>query len=239
MLTLSQTVTSYFIPQLHDIPFLGLPLARNWLWTLNPSPAYVGQGIIMGPATTLHMLLGAIIGWAFLSPLAKSKGWASGPVEDWETGSKGWIVWVSLAIMLADSIISLGWLLLRPTISLGKSYGPRVKDSIQNGTWRDDLRGLTNPKLRGYSPVHLDDHSTEDEHSSHLAKVKTADAPEPDAPPEHLIGTKTTAVGLVLSLAVCVVAIQYAFAGLISIPLTLLSLVLGMCTGHDHAICRC
>ena len=51
----------------------------------------------MGPATTLHMLLGAIIGWGILSPLAKSKGWAPGPVEDWSSGSKGWIVWISLA----------------------------------------------------------------------------------------------------------------------------------------------
>ncbi|KAK5014440.1 OPT superfamily, partial [Cryomyces antarcticus] len=33
------TLLSYFIPHLHDIPFLGLPLANEWLWTLNPSPA--------------------------------------------------------------------------------------------------------------------------------------------------------------------------------------------------------
>ena len=77
------TVVSYFVPQLHDIPILGLPLASKWLWTLNPSPAYVGQGIIMGPATTLHMLLGAVVGWGILSPLAKSKGWAPGEVSDW------------------------------------------------------------------------------------------------------------------------------------------------------------
>ena len=56
----------------------------------------------MGPATTLHMLLGAIIGWGVLSPLAKARGWAPGPVEDWNTGSKGWIVWVSLAVMLSS-----------------------------------------------------------------------------------------------------------------------------------------
>ncbi|KAK2861252.1 hypothetical protein FQN49_004387, partial [Arthroderma sp. PD_2] len=68
----------------------------------------------MGPSTSLHMLLGAVFGWAILSPLAKHNGWAPGPVNDWETGSKGWIVWVSLAIMLADSIINLGWLVIRP-----------------------------------------------------------------------------------------------------------------------------
>lgn len=78
----------------------------------------------MGPATTIHMLFGAILGWAVLSPIAKHQGWASGDVSDWNSGSKGWIVWVSLAIMLADAIVSLGWLILRPLISYGRRYGP-------------------------------------------------------------------------------------------------------------------
>lgn len=211
---------------------MGLYLANDWLWTLNPSPAYIGQGIIMGPATTLHMLLGAIIGWGMLSPLAKARGWAPGPVNDWEKGSKGWIVWVSLAIMLADSIVSLGWLVLRPTITLARSYVPRVKQSIANGTWREDLRHVANPHMRGYSPVNLNDSghdSTEnDDRVDGAAKVKSAyDAPEPDAPPEHLIGWKVTTLGLVLSLLACVGAVNYAFANLIPFGLTILALVLG------------
>lgn len=32
------TVASYFVPQLHDIPIFGVPLATKWLWSLNPSP---------------------------------------------------------------------------------------------------------------------------------------------------------------------------------------------------------
>ncbi len=83
------TLATYFFPVLRNLPVFGLNLAESWLWTLNPSFAYVGQGIIMGPATTTHMLLGAIVGWGLLSPLAKSRGWAPGPVDDWERGSKG------------------------------------------------------------------------------------------------------------------------------------------------------
>ena len=37
----------------------------------------------MGPETTGHMLLGALVGWGILSPLAKTQGWATGPVGDW------------------------------------------------------------------------------------------------------------------------------------------------------------
>ncbi|KAF4507029.1 hypothetical protein G6O67_005706 [Ophiocordyceps sinensis] len=98
------TICTYFFPRLRSLPIFGTAAAQTWLWTLNPSLAYVGQGIIMGAETTLHMTLGAVVGWGLLSPLARSKGWAPGPVDDWEHGSKGWIVWVSLAIMLIDTI---------------------------------------------------------------------------------------------------------------------------------------
>lgn len=217
------TVVSYFIPQLHDIPIFGLPLATKWLWTLNPSPAYVGQGIIMGPATTLHMLLGAIIGWGILSPLAKHKGWAPGPVSDWTNGSKGWIVWISLAIMLADSLVSLGWLLLRPLITIGKLYYPTVKETFQSHTWRE-LFTLNLSRQQRYTPLNNDtSDGTIDRIKKHLAKDQ-----EPDAPPEHLISNRTTILGLIASLILCVIAVHISFPSLIPLRLTLLSLVLAL-----------
>jgi len=48
-----------------------------------------------------------LMGWAFLSPLSKWSGWAPGPVGDMSTGARGWILWVSLGIMCADSFVSL------------------------------------------------------------------------------------------------------------------------------------
>ena len=48
-----------------------------------------------------------IVGWAVLSPLSKLSGWAPGSVGDMTNGARGWILWVSLAIMIADSVISL------------------------------------------------------------------------------------------------------------------------------------
>lgn len=140
------TLSTYFVPALRSIPIFGSYLATTWLWTLNPSLAYVGQGIIMGPATTLHMLLGAVIGWGVLSPLAKNRGWAPGDVDDWEKGSKGWIVWVSLAIMLADSVVSLGWLAGRSVVRVqgvrravkwavvqGRAVAQRAKEALGRG----------------------------------------------------------------------------------------------------------
>ncbi|KAI9709136.1 MAG: hypothetical protein M1820_003583 [Bogoriella megaspora] len=111
------TLTSYFIPQIRDIPVFGSSIASQWLWTLSTSPAYVGQGAIIGTATTLHMLLGAIVGWGILSPMAKYNGWAPGSIDNWEKGSKGWIMWISLGIILGDSLTNLAWLILKPLVT--------------------------------------------------------------------------------------------------------------------------
>jgi OPT family oligopeptide transporter len=217
------TVVSYFIPQLHDIPILGLTLGNKWLWTLNPSPAYVGQGIIMGPATTLHMLLGAIVGWGVLSPLAKHRGWAPGPVSDWTTGSKGWIVWISLAVMLADSLVSLGWLVLRPTIAIARAYYPTAKETFQQHSWKEILTLNISSEQR-YSQ--LDDGTS----ANPITAVKRhlAEEDEPDAPPEHLISTRTTVIGLIASCVLCVVAVHVSFPNLIPLQLTILALILAL-----------
>ncbi|KAL8649626.1 MAG: hypothetical protein Q9210_004285 [Variospora velana] len=226
------TLSSYFIPHLHDLPIFGLPLANNWLWTLNPSPAYVGQGIIMGPATTLHMLLGAIVGWGLLSPLAKNTGWASGPVDDWTSGSKGWIVWVSLAIMLADSLVSLGWLVLRPLITHGPQWYNEAREYLQNGhIWRtlgfqESGRGLY--KALGSS----------ERAGSHRLRSRSASQPkappekdelrEVDAPPAHLVPNRVVLGLLILSIAFCVFAIRVVFGSLVPYYAIFLSIILAL-----------
>ncbi|KAJ7773335.1 OPT oligopeptide transporter protein-domain-containing protein [Mycena metata] len=101
------TLAAYFFPALFSIPLFGSYLAQEWLWTFTPSLAYVGQGIIMGFPTTLSMSLGMLVGWGVLSPISKFYGWAPGPVGDMTDGARGWILWTSLAIMCADSLISL------------------------------------------------------------------------------------------------------------------------------------
>src|ERR1700720_1936752 len=48
-----------------------------------------------------------LVGWGVLSPVSKQFGWAPGPVGDMASGARGWILWVSLAIMCTDSLVSL------------------------------------------------------------------------------------------------------------------------------------
>jgi hypothetical protein len=124
--------------------------------------SYSITGIIMGFPTTLSMTLvrnnvnlnplstnknlsahqGMIVGWAILSPLAKFQGWAPGPVGDMSTGSRGWILWVSLAIMCADSIVSLTPMLLEFATSIAQR---RISRDTNNDS--DDLEVETPDRL--------------------------------------------------------------------------------------------
>ena len=215
------TLASYFIPRLRGLPIFGLSLAQNWLWRLNPSPAYVGQGIIMGPATTLHMLLGAIVGWGILSPLAKSKGWAPGPVADWTTGSKGWIVWISLAVMLADSVVSLGWLVLRPLILYGPSYYREVRERVSRNGFTSIFH-FDHLKNGDYTALTPSETLTSQSDSKNLYNDV-----EPDALPHHLVSNRTVLVLLIISIVICILSIRYVFPP-ISLGAVLLSILLAL-----------
>ena len=173
----------------------------------------------MGPATTLHMLLGAIVGWGLLSPLAKSKAWAPGPVEDWTSGSKGWIVWVSLAIMLADSVVSLGWLILRPLILYAPSYFETLRERYHRG----HLSSLKRGDYTALAPS-----------TSNSKTLQNKETAEPDAPAHHLVSNKTVLILLILSNLLCIFAIRYVFppipfgAIILSIILALLLSLMGV-----------
>lgn len=212
------TLVQYFVPVLHKLPIFGLHLARKWEWTLNPSPAYVGQGIIMGPATTLHMLLGAIIGWAILSPLAKHRTWAPGPVDDWETGSKGWIVWVSLAVMLADAVVNLGWLILRPALD----HGPALtRDAIrkykQSSNVQDFVKSYLVTSGGQYSRL------------SYQSEQQEGDGESPDdAPPHHLVSNTAVAIWLPLTLVLCVICVHITFGEYMPLSHNILALLLAL-----------
>ncbi|KAH8888169.1 OPT superfamily oligopeptide transporter [Thozetella sp. PMI_491] len=232
------TFATYFIPILRNIPIFGSVAAATWLWTLNPSLAYVGQGIIMGPATTLHMLLGAIVGWAVLSPLAKHQGWAPGPIDDWESGSKGWIVWVSLAIMLADAVASLGYVALR---SLWQ-YSPGTRNFLGGQFTPGDLKALLHRRPRGYASVSLSESEASSEPTypslSNPRPVSPAASSKPyddddddehdDAPPDQQISNRVVGVGLVLSILFCIFCTHVVFGDLVPLYATVVAVFMAL-----------
>lgn len=217
------TVSTYFFPILRNLPIFGTAAAQTWLWTLNPSFAYIGQGVIMGAETTLHMTLGAIVGWAVLSPLAKNKGWAPGPVSDWETGSKGWIVWVSLAIMLVDAVVSLAYIALHPLI--GKQT-TRFVAWLTESTKRSKVGRFLGLGRYDYAPLlqnnEDEDGSDDDDHEHGPEKS------EEDAPPEQRVSKKTVSIGLVLSILLCILTIYIVFGDLVPLYATVLAVFMAL-----------
>ncbi|KAI0397124.1 OPT oligopeptide transporter protein-domain-containing protein [Xylariaceae sp. FL0594] len=228
------TLCTYFLPVLRNLPIFGTVAAETWLWTLNPSFAYVGQGIIMGPATTIHMLLGAVIGWGVLSPLAKHQGWAPGPINDWENGSKGWIVWTSLAIMLADAVISLGYLAFRPLLE----HGPELLVTLKHRYDINGLRGLLRHTRTGYTAVSGDDANQSRPSTSGMDASgvrQTHDSghglkewDHDDAPPEQLVGSRTVSIGLVVSVVFCIASIHITFGDLVPLYGTIIAVFMAM-----------
>lgn len=104
----------------------------------------------MGPATCAHIFFGSVLGWAILSPLAALNQWVTGPADDAETGSRGWVMWISLSILLADTLVNLCWLLVRHIIQrvlLTRLQDPHLTRKISSsslnnhGSARDSQSG--------------------------------------------------------------------------------------------------
>ncbi|KAK3946219.1 OPT oligopeptide transporter protein-domain-containing protein [Diplogelasinospora grovesii] len=221
------TLATYFFPILRNIPIFGSYAAATWLWTLNPSLAYVGQGIIMGPATTLHMLLGAVVGWGILSPLAKNKGWAPGKVDNWENGSKGWIVWISLAIMLADSVVSLGYLALRSLMPyLTSMFGYRLHRGYR--TVSTQPRQQDEPSTQVPQSPLTDLNPDHDGSEQHDAEVDGKHDVDDDAPPEQQISNRVVAIGLAASIIFCISCIHVVFGDLVPLYATVTAVLMAL-----------
>ncbi|KAG5802105.1 hypothetical protein H9Q74_013381 [Fusarium xylarioides] len=106
-------IVSFFAPVLHRVPLFGSDVAEKWLWSFDLSPAYLGYGIIIGPAINTYTLLGAVVGWGILSPLAKHNGWAPGSVGEFDNGARGWILCVGMGLVLGDTFVALAWIVIQ------------------------------------------------------------------------------------------------------------------------------
>ena len=178
----------------------------------------------MGPSTCMHMLFGAVLGWGILSPLAKARGWAPGDVDSWEDGSKAWIVWISLAIMLADSIVSLGWLVMKPLVSRIPKLGNKLASSrfgqlvSLNEIWKLGSRSHIS-----YSALNSAEDSPTTGH-----EATGQDDEDEDAPPSQLISARTVALLLPLTLILNVICMHFVFGDVITPLLSSLATLLAV-----------
>ncbi|KAF9940802.1 hypothetical protein BGZ67_006819 [Mortierella alpina] len=192
------TLLSYFFPVVASVPVfdwlsgMTVSVAGTWQWFLTPSFSYVGQGVIMGFPTTASMLLGCVVGWGILSPIVTKKQWVTGPVGSSTTGARGWILWISLGVMIAEAIVSLLGVIV---LSLIAHYRRRVRE-----TRRAERRAALEASAASRG-TEADAFSVENED----------DDEDEDAPIDQLVPLKLWVCGLLLSTAICLLLIWVVF----------------------------
>ncbi|KAI5957883.1 OPT8 [Candida margitis] len=204
------TLASFFFPILKKVPVFGTWASKQYLWDFQPSPAYIGQGIIMGLPTVSYMLFGAILGWGVLAPLSKYMKWAPGPINDWVTGGQGWILWVSLSIMVADSLVSFVVLSTKSVRDFVKDYRSRQESYTQALELSQSLLDETEGNNDGSN-------------KTTICKLDPLEVPK-----EFLVSNKVALIGTLLSTILCVVTMRIIFGKLVPIYASLTAILLAM-----------
>ncbi|CUM48773.1 uncharacterized protein AC631_00351 [Debaryomyces fabryi] len=219
------TLLTYFVPILRNLPIFGSYLSKNYKWNFQPSPAYIGQGIIMGLPTVSYMLFGAILGWAILAPLAKYKGWAPGEIDNWVSGGQGWILWISLSVMISDSVVSFMVVTcksLSSGISSAREFNRRRNLHYEgNVEMQQSLLENEQSELESYE-TGSDDYMSE-------SRISPLNIPEEiDVDPQHLVSSKITLLGIIISSVVCIVAVRLVFGSIIPYYATIVAIILAL-----------
>lgn len=104
-----------------------------------------------------------LVGWAILSPISKLNGWAPGPVGSMSDGARGWILWVALAVMCAESVVSLMPVVVEFALGVGKALRGITGDGEDDEDESEDrlvpvswvIRGIAGSVVVGTAVVWL------------------------------------------------------------------------------------
>lgn len=197
------TLAAFFFPILKQIPIFGHRASNIYQWNFQPSPAYIGQGIIMGLPTVSYMMFGAILGWGVLAPSVQYLGWAPGKIDDWVNGSQGWVLWISLSVMISDSLVSFC------VVVATSLYGRLNRDPAKTR-----YMALTDGSYDSFD---------ESPDNRKLDIGSSADIPE-----RYLVGPKVTLAGIAVSSLICVIAVRAVFGSIVPYYAIFVAIILAM-----------
>lgn len=91
--------------------------AKNLGFALDPSLLMIGFGAIAGLRIGVSILVGAILGWGLLAPMALQNGWAEpGPADGdvvWYGPLVEWLLWPGATLMVTASLTSFAIAMVR------------------------------------------------------------------------------------------------------------------------------
>jgi uncharacterized oligopeptide transporter (OPT) family protein len=125
------TLIAYFIPQIEQPPlhewiaWSPLAVAATWQFKLYLGPALLGAGFLIGPRVASSLMIGAIVAWGLLGPLAQDNGWAPGKVMSYSDGARGWLLWPGVALMVTEALtaLALSWKTFVRAFQMPKKLG--------------------------------------------------------------------------------------------------------------------
>lgn len=114
--------------------------ANNLTFALEPNLLMVGVGGLIGLRAGLSLMLGSIIAYAVLAPIALAEGWATAGKPDaaWFTQLNKWLLWPGVAMMVTSSLTSFAfsWRSLAASFRRSKGGDGSNEDSGEvSRTW--------------------------------------------------------------------------------------------------------
>lgn len=137
-------------PPVHEWVGIGvLVAAANWGFSVYLGPALFGAGFLIGPRVALSLLLGAVVGWGVLGPMAQNNGWVDGEIMSYADGARGWLLWPGVALMVSEALttLAMSWrTFVRALMPAPKTDAAMVEeeiDGIPNAWWMGGLAAGT------------------------------------------------------------------------------------------------
>lgn len=87
--------------------------SANLGFALEPTTMMYGVGALIGPRVGISMLLGAVVAWGWLAPLAFEAGWVppgpQDPEKSWYGQGLQWLLWPGVAMMVTAALTSFAF----------------------------------------------------------------------------------------------------------------------------------
>jgi putative OPT family oligopeptide transporter len=87
--------------------------AGNLGFAIEPTTLMYGVGVLIGPRVGISMMLGAVVAWAWLAPMAFEAGWVppgpADPTKSWYTHGLQWLLWPGVAMMVTAALTSFAF----------------------------------------------------------------------------------------------------------------------------------